>query len=407
MAINPAHYNNEHFLKWPKKVFLENISQKKIKPMGLKGASHLSNEKVDIVQRTLILNGTDALSIKQLKSGNRINKLLRMELKLPEFTEVDVNNATKKLLKLINKIVLELSLNRNKKLPILEKIQLAYEVIAKQGYIFLTQENSTFVNNMLNNKLDCDTSSFILMTLADELKDTDKVWADLALIKIPKHVFVEINGQYIDFGRVTDKQFYLENYEMMEEFDDYTPIRGNDVFFLFYDNRGTAYLESGKYELASKDFDVSLSIKADGCFALAKQAFAYLKLGKFDAAIDNTNKILDINPSYYYAKFYRGIAYASIKYYDFAISNYSEVIDKDPEFEDAYYFRGIAYYESGFYDFAIEDFSELLLFNPDNAEAFFYRALCYSFMGNEELAISDLEIAKKINPQVEDFYLKK
>ena len=156
-----------------------------------------------------------------------------------------------------------------------------------------------------------------------------------------------------------------------------------------YNNRGTAYKEIGKLELAIVDFNQAIELDPKLADFYNNRGTIYRKMGALDQAIEDFNQAIKLKPEYAEAYNNRGIAYDDKGKVDFAIADYSTAIDLNPKLAEPYNNRGIANLRKGAYDQAIEDFNKVIELKPDYADAYINRGNAYNNKGKVDLAIAD------------------
>ena len=179
--------------------------------------------------------------------------------------------------------------------------------------------------------------------------------------------------------------------------------------YLAYNNRGFAYNEKSRYDLAIADFNKALDINPRYDKAYNNRGFAYVNGGRYDFAISDFNKAIEMNPNNADAYYNRGTFYSQVKgQYDLAIADYSKVLEINPTYPKAHNNRGIAYYRKGEYDLAISDYNKELEINPMNADIYNNRGNAYwQGKGKPDLAIADYDKSIEINPKNAEVYFNK
>ena len=115
-------------------------------------------------------------------------------------------------------------------------------------------------------------------------------------------------------------------------------------------NRGTAYLDLGKLDLAFADFNAALRIKPDSISALTNRGSIYLKKRNFDAAIADYSAVIAKSPSHISAYINRGVANLKKHDLDSAIRDFNAAKQLDHESYAAYVNASLTLLEKG--DFA-------------------------------------------------------
>jgi tetratricopeptide (TPR) repeat protein len=109
-----------------------------------------------------------------------------------------------------------------------------------------------------------------------------------------------------------------------------------------YYNRGIAYAEKGRNDLAIADFDQVLQREPGSIFALNNRGAAYARKGDYDRAIDDFDQAIGLNSRYAITFNNRGIAYAKKGRYDRAIADFEEALRLDPKDRSAQRNRQLA-----------------------------------------------------------------
>lgn len=163
-----------------------------------------------------------------------------------------------------------------------------------------------------------------------------------------------------------------------------------------YKNRGNYYGQSGKHDLALKDYDVYLKMNQ-------KDPNIYVNFGNVmnlknqnDKALDAYNKALALEPNNFQALMNRGNIQGTLLQYDKAIADYNRVEQLDPSFTQLYFNRGLTYLNSGNSQKSVEDFNTVLKREPDNIQAWMNRGVAYFKMENYQTAMNDFMKAIKL-----------
>ncbi len=192
-------------------------------------------------------------------------------------------------------------------------------------------------------------------------------------------------------------------------------IWGNEITFwshvikheptsaLAYNQRGLAYKDKGKINLALADFNKALNVNP-------RYAHPYVNIGlihqqnNFPLAIANYTKAIEVDPSCGVAYLDRGNSYKSMGQYQQAIEDYTRALKLPLEgnprryISSVYSSRGAAYLFSKQYDLALADLNQSLNFNTDNTIALDNRAIVYSVRDLPELALADYNRSLELNP---------
>jgi|GEM_PF-3382777 len=171
-----------------------------------------------------------------------------------------------------------------------------------------------------------------------------------------------------------------------------------------YYNRGVAYHDQGKYDLAIADYnqaiaDYNQAIEIDPKFkeAYIGRGAAYTDQGNYDLAIADYNKAIEIGLKSKEVYFGRGTAYAAQGKYDLSIADYNKAIEIDPNYKEAYLGRGNNYSDQRQYDLAIADYTRVIEIDSKYPRAYSNRGVAYSIQGQYDLAIADYNQAIEID----------
>jgi protein O-mannosyl-transferase len=160
-----------------------------------------------------------------------------------------------------------------------------------------------------------------------------------------------------------------------------------------YRNRGVAYDNLGRYDLAIADFNEAIRLKPDFILAYFNRGNAYFNNGRFDMAIADFNETIRLKPDFILAYFNRGNAYFNNGRFDMAIADFNEAIRLKPYYPYSFFNRGTAYLRNGQYDLAVRDYSEAILLNPNAPEYYNNRGMAYFMQGDKEPGCRDVKKA--------------
>lgn len=167
----------------------------------------------------------------------------------------------------------------------------------------------------------------------------------------------------------------------------------------YYNNRGMAYNDKGKYKEAIEDFSRSIERSPLKGITYSNRGNAYLYLGRYEEAIKDYEKSIKLDPTYAEASYNLGIAYQSIGDYQQALHNFNQTISLKPGFNKVYNNRGNTYNQIGNYKKAIEDYSMAIKLDMRYEKAYFNRAVTYYRIGELRKAASDHNSVIELNPQ--------
>ncbi len=209
------------------------------------------------------------------------------------------------------------------------------------------------------------------------------------------------DGPYYDTGfrlaREVDADLRKSpNIDIGKEFDPKDAVA-------YYD-RGLAYYEQNKYDLAIADYTKAIELDPKYAKAYIWRGGAYNNQKNYDLALSDYNKAIELDPKYVNAYCSRGSSYEAQKNYDLALSDYNKAIELDPKHACAYTKRGIAYNRENKYDRAIADYTKAIELDPKYALAYYKRGNAYDDLKKYDLAIADFSKAIELDPNYADAY---
>ena len=226
-------------------------------------------------------------NVAQLSRDNRFRHLFLMEAEV--YPKEKIEEAYQILVKLIGEIkhsLEEAERNSLGPLRLVDKVKLAYSEMNKT-FEFSDQENPLFSENLCVHSLDCDTSSFVILALADELKASDPQWANIGLVVVPGHTVLCVEGTYIDFG------FPYKQAETIM-----TPLYGDAIHEIFYFNIGLAKRWKRDYAGALTAYQKALEINPMNEATWNNLGYIHYRLKDYQKAITAYTLSLEINPTY-------------------------------------------------------------------------------------------------------------
>ena len=248
---------------------------------------------------------------KELRPTNKIHELFYLESAF--FPPEQVKAAYNKLSNLISAIKFEISKPENANLKDVGKIQLAYKVMKEKGYSFDKPqgEKQAFIENLNTKELDCDTSAFVAITLADE------VGINVDLISVSNnlaHVYLNIKDVILDYGEIITKEQISKEYKILP--DDmskiFKPIKGNEISYLFYNNIGNLAMYKDDYKKALAIYDQVLTINPNATEALMNRGLIRSNQESIKSAIKDYEFILGIKSNHYRALIALADCYAEL-----------------------------------------------------------------------------------------------
>ncbi|VVB57084.1 Tetratricopeptide repeat protein [uncultured archaeon] len=139
--------------------------------------------------------------------------------------------------------------------------------------------------------------------------------------------------------------------------------------------RGFALLQTGRYELALKDFDQLLR--------MGSQKTVWLQ-------------DLDLSQIHYG----RGAAWYGLDSYEQAVREFDLAVQLGPKYADAYFARGNAKYALKEYAGALADYNKAVELDPKNAMAFYNRGHALQMLGRTQDANGSFSQAHQLDPKL-------
>jgi len=171
-----------------------------------------------------------------------------------------------------------------------------------------------------------------------------------------------------------------------------------------YNNRGSAYFYSGKYDEAIGDYTRAISMDPNRPQSYCNRGGAYLRKGEYDRAIQDCTRAVELDPKLAQAYDNRALAYRKKGDEKQAIRDYTKAIAVAPRFARAYECRGGCHYALGDYDRAIADFTQALRLEPARAQTYDFRGRAYYRKDDCERAIYDFTTAIERDPNMAEAY---
>ena len=217
-------------------------------------------------------------------------------------------------------------------------------------------------------------------------------------------------------------------------------ISKNSKVAVSYNNRGSAYKELKKNDLAISDFSKALQLNPNYYDAMVGRGELFRIAGQFDQAMTDLNKAIQARPGKDWSAYMSRAIVFCIKgdlgkakadfdqafaleknspelycnrgnYYDMsgqferALADYTKAMEINPKYENAYLSRGSAKARKNRMDEALEDFNTAIKVKPDYAEAFFDRSYVYNTKKEYRKALDDALKARELGFTVDENYL--
>lgn len=180
-----------------------------------------------------------------------------------------------------------------------------------------------------------------------------------------------------------------------------------------YNQRGVAYMLSGKYSEALKDLDYSITLKNDDTEVYLNRAFVYKETGDYQSSLNDLNRALQLSPKMADLYYRRAVVHIRMENYQRAFEDLNGFFElaRDIDTTDAYYSRAFVYIRLGDYRKAIEDLSSFIdragTERIKKSKVYIDRAAAYMKLGNYPQAVIDYSKAINIDPkEVRAYYYK-
>ncbi len=332
---------------------------------------------------------------KGLKSSNIIHDLLNIEAEMvkPEETKL----AYEKLTKLINTIKKELSLEKNKGLSLTHQALLALNLIWQSGFKKVDSADNIFTKNLVNGVIDFNSSTNILLAVADELG-----WDRNKLGIYPNHLFLAVGAKNIDFNKA-----YFDNLKIEPDSIKGESLSNEQIKLLWIFFRGEEKYKLGDYKGAIVDYTKALSLKMKEFHVLTNIGMAKHKLGDNLGALVDFNKAIELNPKYIFAYYHRGIVKGVLGDFDGSISDLNIFILNNQTVAKAYLYRALSKRASSRdLQGSVSDLDKAILLEPTNYESYYMRGVGRYLIDDTRGAIQDLNIAiaNKVEQMDEAFW---
>ncbi len=168
-------------------------------------------------------------------------------------------------------------------------------------------------------------------------------------------------------------------------------------------NEGSRKGKSGEYNEAIKDLSQSLSLVENGNTYL-KRGFAYLVTGQFPLALKDFTETLRITPGNREALFGRGVARFEMKDYTEAevdLKQYIELVNINPKAFD--YMAALCFMRKDF-QCALQNYSDVIRCDSLYPGGYANRAMIKHYLLDYKGALEDYNIAIKQNPNDKKIY---
>lgn len=139
-------------------------------------------------------------------------------------------------------------------------------------------------------------------------------------------------------------------------------------------------VESGNYSEAVKYYTKIIDSDPDELtlkVVLNNRGIAYQNLGRHELALKDYQRVIDLDPAHPQSYGNRGNVFDTLGNFDKAVADYTKGIELKNDYTDAYYNRGWVLLKQQNYLAASDDFKKLLELQPDDIETMFSLAEAY------------------------------
>lgn len=167
-----------------------------------------------------------------------------------------------------------------------------------------------------------------------------------------------------------------------------------------YLNRGVAWGDQKRLDLAISDFTTALAIDPRYVDALLNRGMAQVAQGNLDAGLKDYDAAIAIKPDYADAFTNRGSVYLRRNEYDRALAEYDRAIALKPKQTAPRLNRALALKRKGALDQALAEYGTVLKLQPDTVPAYLGRAELELQRGAIEKAVADYQAACALGSEV-------
>ncbi|MFH1369374.1 MAG: tetratricopeptide repeat protein [Elusimicrobiota bacterium] len=239
--------------------------------------------------------------------------------------------------------------------------------------------------------------SFMTWQRCEVWRDGVSLWAD-ELKQYPKFVYA-LNNRGLAYGE--KGRFDLA-------FDDFQKAIQLDPGFVHaYNNRANIYKRRKEIRKAFADYDKTVELNGAYQEAYLNRGSLFEDTGRYEKAVFDYSKVIELDPNNALAHYNRGNVYAVRKEYEKALADYNSAINIEPFYADAYMNRGSVYMKRGDFEKAGADFDKAISADPSAAEAYYNRGVLNFQAGRSELALFDFSKATQLDPGMAKAYFNR
>lgn len=351
---------------------------------------------------------------------NRIHEHARLEGAL--LGDDKINEGYLLLEEILNRVKWEL--DRQPDLSSEEKTALVYKIMTDLDIKFGNPKTDLLFENLSQRRLDCDTSSFVVMAVGHELG-----WP-VHLVRVTGHVFVrwqeEKKAFNIDYGKNHPDKYYTHRYTIGLK-----GIKcGTDYFAIVHSNLGIFLSDSKRYKEAETEYRKAIDLDPNGAAThynlgntLSKlkryeeaeaeyknaigldprDAEAHHNLGfllydlkRYEEAEVEYRKAIELDYDYVKARCNLGLTLFNLKKYEEAEKEYRKAIELEPKHVNAHYNLGMLLFELKRYEEAAAEYRKVLELDPDDVDARNELNIVLSKLGQQDEAKAEHEKAPNL-----------
>jgi len=179
----------------------------------------------------------------------------------------------------------------------------------------------------------------------------------------------------------------------------------SDVTSSMLMERGAAYGELEKHDLALADFNRAIDLASDWSLPWVERGRFYRKTGELTKAMADLDHATEVEPDDFMAWHERGILHRIMGDFDKSLSDLDESV-KNLDFyietfgDDVFADRALTHVKRGEYGEAVADYTKALEFDPEFGENYYFRGVAYQELGAADAAIADFQKALSIEPDM-------
>lgn len=171
-----------------------------------------------------------------------------------------------------------------------------------------------------------------------------------------------------------------------------------------YGNRGEAYKDIGKYDLAMADFNNAIAADSKYAEGYNSRGQLYAARGNMRAAENDFLKAIELNSRFDEAYNNLGIVYLMKEDPKQAVLYFQKAVHIDPRNVEAHTNLGNFYYDQQKFDEALIHFEKVLALNPNSATGHNKRGLIYGMRQKYDLALRDFNQSIDLDPSNSEAY---